>query len=486
MAMHHLRTSCVKAALNDAICNLAEQGKVREEARKSEIKCVKLQEQIEIFQNQQTENLEFLEQERKGLEESSREWELMVIKVKEELCESRLSLKEERQRSDEHSNTSYKLRTQVSDLQDELNAVKSQSYLVMLEQEKELEAVSRVLQETWEQLMKFASDCCEKTRKFERKTIHSVNEEKKSLVCSVLTAVSTNIFKSQDTKKYFTSESNNVCINDVGVSAAVMKDDVNEFNESEDEFTLVKRVKEVQRLLLQFHKDSQTIIQRQVDEISVLQESLRKNDAEMKKLKRDLENTKEESESLKFQLTNAIKDVNEFRDRKDVLDEKCRAMMEMESENKLLKTKLHLLKEEMTNIQQDKICAEKELQNLGIRLEEIKEVFERKDDIQQISLLKVTFTELLEKKLKLEEKVDKLGRTKAKVLQENESLMQCNARLENKIRFIRGALIKAENEICRLDDIVDKFCQATKTSIQSGSISLDLMELLKVLNIVID
>lgn len=132
---------------------------------------------------------------------------------------------------------------------------------------------------------------------------------------------------------------------------------------------------------------------------------MRKNDAEMKKLKRDLENTQEESESLKFQLTNAIKDVNEFRDRTDVLDEKCRAMMEMESENKSLKNKLHLLKEEMTNIQQDKICAEKELQNLGIRLEEIKEVFERKDDIQQISLLKVTFTELLEKKLKLEKKV---------------------------------------------------------------------------------
>lgn len=64
-----------------------------------------------------------------------------------------------------------------------------------------------------------------------------------------------------------TSESNNVYINDVGVSAAVMKDDVNEFNESEDEFTLVKRVKEVQRLLLKFHKDSQTIIQRQVDEM---------------------------------------------------------------------------------------------------------------------------------------------------------------------------------------------------------------------------
>lgn len=125
----------------------------------------------------------------------------------------------------------------------------------------------------------------------------------------------------------------------------------------------------------------------------------------MKKLKRDLENTQEESESLKFQLTNAIKDVNEFRDRTDVLDEKCRAMMEMESENKSLKNKLHLLKEEMTNIQQDKICAEKELQNLGIRLEEIKEVLERKDDIQQISLLKVTFTELLEKKLKLEKKV---------------------------------------------------------------------------------
>lgn len=132
---------------------------------------------------------------------------------------------------------------------------------------------------------------------------------------------------------------------------------------------------------------------------------MRKNDAEMKKLKRDLENTQEESESLKFQLTNAIKDVNEFRDRTDVLDEKCRAMMEMESENKSLKNKLHLLKEEMTNIQQDKICAEKELQNLGIRLEEIKEVLERKDDIQQISLLKVTFTELLEKKLKLEKKV---------------------------------------------------------------------------------
>lgn len=40
--------SCVKAALNDAICNLAEQGKVREEATKYEIKCVKLQEQIEV------------------------------------------------------------------------------------------------------------------------------------------------------------------------------------------------------------------------------------------------------------------------------------------------------------------------------------------------------------------------------------------------------------------------------------------------------
>ena len=38
-------------------------------------------------------------------------------------------------------------------MQDELNAVQSQAYLVMLEQEKELTAVSRVLEESWERLM---------------------------------------------------------------------------------------------------------------------------------------------------------------------------------------------------------------------------------------------------------------------------------------------------------------------------------------------
>ena len=43
-------------------------------------------------------------------------------------------------------------RSQLSDLQDELDAVQSQAYLLMLEQEKELTAGSRVLEETWEQL----------------------------------------------------------------------------------------------------------------------------------------------------------------------------------------------------------------------------------------------------------------------------------------------------------------------------------------------
>lgn len=44
-------------------------------------------------------------------------------------------------------------RSQLSDTQDELNAVQSQAYLVMLEQEKELTAVSRILEETWERLV---------------------------------------------------------------------------------------------------------------------------------------------------------------------------------------------------------------------------------------------------------------------------------------------------------------------------------------------
>ena len=44
-------------------------------------------------------------------------------------------------------------RSQLSDVQDELNAVQSQAYLVMLEQEKELTAVSRILEETWERLV---------------------------------------------------------------------------------------------------------------------------------------------------------------------------------------------------------------------------------------------------------------------------------------------------------------------------------------------
>ena len=44
-------------------------------------------------------------------------------------------------------------RSQLSDLQDELDAVQSQAYLLMLEQEKELTAGSRVLEETWEQLV---------------------------------------------------------------------------------------------------------------------------------------------------------------------------------------------------------------------------------------------------------------------------------------------------------------------------------------------
>ncbi len=47
----------------------------------------------------------------------------------------------------------FHCRSQLSDVQDELNAVQSQAYLVMLEQEKELTAVSRVLEESWERLV---------------------------------------------------------------------------------------------------------------------------------------------------------------------------------------------------------------------------------------------------------------------------------------------------------------------------------------------
>lgn len=43
-------------------------------------------------------------------------------------------------------------RSQLAEVQDELNSVQSQAYLVMLEQEKELTAVSRVLEEAWDRL----------------------------------------------------------------------------------------------------------------------------------------------------------------------------------------------------------------------------------------------------------------------------------------------------------------------------------------------
>ena len=44
-------------------------------------------------------------------------------------------------------------RTQVNDLQDELNAIQSQAHLLMLEQEKELSTVSSVISEAWERVV---------------------------------------------------------------------------------------------------------------------------------------------------------------------------------------------------------------------------------------------------------------------------------------------------------------------------------------------
>lgn len=58
-------------------------------------------------------------------------------------------------------------RSQLSDTQDELNAVQSQAYLVMLEQEKELTAVSRILEETWERLVTLVDTYKEQLREQE-------------------------------------------------------------------------------------------------------------------------------------------------------------------------------------------------------------------------------------------------------------------------------------------------------------------------------
>ncbi|XP_028396752.1 myosin heavy chain, non-muscle-like [Dendronephthya gigantea] len=296
----------VKVELQQALQEIEAHGKVREEAKEHQVRCSILEEQIQTFQCQQRENLEFLEQERKGLEETSLELEQQVKRLSEELSLARQAFEEKSRLHEDTSDTVRQLRSQLSDVQDELNAVQSQAYLLMLEQEKELTAASRVLEDTWERLVPVVETYKERAKQQEEPTVEKNSEEilgneyRPSFVYSVLAAVSGSVPTSENVKNSSSPEDTTEDDNNTGVVPCEEPAVDVQSHEGED-FTLVSRAKAFQTLLSDLegyvqdgNEHAQMTIQRQVDEIANLEESLleakQQQNEQLTILKQELEN----------------------------------------------------------------------------------------------------------------------------------------------------------------------------------------------------
>ena len=512
-----IELSRVKEALKKALKTIHGQEKVRVEAKESQVKCCVLQEQIENFQSQQRENLEFLEQERKGLEETTVELEQQIKSRTEELEVTRLALEEKTIHYEESRATVQTLQSQLSDLQDELDAVQSQAYLLMLEQEKELTAGSRILEETWEQLATLVQAYKNHVKVQEEPTQKqdceetSEDEYKPSFVYTVLAAVSGTVPQSEDVRESPKKKETTGTANDTEETANENQACNTENQDLSEEFTLVSGAKAFQKLFSELeryvqdgHEHAQMIMQRQVDEIANLEKSLheakQQHEDQMTKLKQELEikgcmikevqrendNKEYEIERIKLELKTLEENFEASRQNMKELDERCCSLIEQETKNQVLNEKLRLINHELEKVKQDKTCLEKELSESVERLQSLVEASEQNDEEKQKTVIKKSFTEILEKKIHLEREVEKLRSSFAKVLRESETFAQYNARLENKASILGSNLLRAEEEIYRLDGIVDRFCTATQNNWRTITPSEDLRNLLKELHIVME
>lgn len=433
-------------------------------------------EQMEYMQSQQQEVNEFTEEERKTLEVTVGEMESQLKQSNLKRTELDASLKNQSMKYEELVEEMELSRGLLRDKQEELDATQCQAHWIVLQQES-------IIAETAKELSEISDIVNECLWKCNGSDVDEVNKGKdvtqiskiecpcseddafatpRSLVQSVLEATAM-----RENKKELpaASQADDLCVQlspiyeesegELSCSRLNLGDEEKPPSLIEQTLGLKQALKQLaevvsnlapslhaqntvrslqeQRILLE--KEHKSALEKVVSELNECRISERK-------LRQENSSKFNQIASLQQQLKESRENLQHAWQKLDSLGEQFENTFEQQN-------KISELSEEIKHFSEEVRKLKGENESLS---QQLKESYAKLDELSQDSLGKV-----LEEKFNLQKKIQTMKEKSVEYRMETQDyLSEYKCRTESKIRVLEGNILKAEAEICRLDELVEK------------------------------